>query len=355
MALGDESSGGSEGAADQRSSTNVRVVLKAFGGPENLEVVRGEPLPKPGPGQVRVRTLAASVQFTDVILRKGQYPDLKERPPLTLGYDTVGVIEEVGAGVTEWKVGDRIADLTMTGGYAQHRLLQAARLTRVPESIDPAQAAAVVLGGMTAHQLLHRHANVQRGQRVLVHGAAGSVGQMLLELGRLAGLEMYGTARAKHADLIASFGATPIDYQNQDFTTVVPQGFDVIFDGIGEAGFKKSWSAVKQGGFLSAYGFQVGVQTNATFLTIGMWIGRLFLWNLLPNGKRAGFYSITSMRKAHPQWFQEDLGTLFALIASGKLSPRIAQRLRFDDVADAHRKLEAGGLDGKLVIDPALG
>lgn len=334
---------------------NTRVLLQAFGGPDRFEVVRGEPLPKPGPGQVRVRTLAASVQFTDVILRKGQYPDLKEKPPLTLGYDTVGVIEELGLGVTDWSVGDRVADLTMIGGYAHHRLLEANRLTRVPESLDPAQAAAVVLGGMTAYQLLHRHARVQKGQRVLIHGAAGSVGQALLELGRLSGLEMYGTARAQHADLVASFGATPIDYKKDDFTKVVPEGFDVIFDGIGEAGFTRSWSAVKKGGFLSAYGFQWGVQTNAAFLSIGMWIGRLYLWNALPNGKRAGFYSISSLRKSHPDWFKEDLTKLFALLESGKLAPRVAERLRFDQVADAHRRLEEGGLDGKLILDPSLG
>jgi NADPH:quinone reductase-like Zn-dependent oxidoreductase len=237
--------------------------------------------------------------------------------------------------VTGWKVGDRVADLTMTGGYATHRLLEASRLTRVPEGVDPGQAAAVVLGGMTAYQLLHRHANVQRGQRVLIHGAAGSVGQMLLELGRLAGLEMYGTARAKHADLVASFGATPIDYQKDDFGKVVPDGYDVVFDGIGEAGFTKSWAAVKKGGFLSAYGFQAGVQTNAAYLTIGMWIGRIYLWNALPNGKRAGFYSISSLRKQHPEWFKEDLAKLFALVASGELTPRVAERIRLDDVADA--------------------
>jgi len=312
-------------------------------------------MPKPGPGQVRVRTLAASVQFTDVILRKGQYPDLKDKPPLTLGYDTVGVIDALGDGVTDWKVGDRVADLTMTGGYTLYRLLDAARLTRVPDGVDPAQAAAVVLGGMTAYQLLHRHAKVKAGQRVLIHGAAGSVGQILLALGRAAGLEMYGTARASHAALVASFGATPIDYQKEDFRKVVPDGFDVVFDGIGEAGFKKSWGAVKKGGFLSAFGFQIGVQTNAASIKIGWWIGRLYIWNALPNGKHAGFYSIMAMRKSHPDWFKEDLDKLFSLVASGKLSPHIAQRIQLEDVADAHRRLEAGGLDGKLVIVPSVG
>jgi NADPH2:quinone reductase len=180
------------------------------------------------------------------------------------------------------------------------------------------------------------------------------VGQVLLELGRAAGLEMYGTARGKHADLVASFGATPIDYQKEDFTKVVPAGFDVVFDAIAEDGFKKSWSAVKKGGFLSAYGVQAGVQANESSWTIGSWIARVHLWNALPNGKRAGFYSITSMRKDHPDWFKEDLGKLFAMVATGAIDPpRIAERVRIEDVAVAHRKLERGGLDGKLVIEPA--
>lgn len=332
--------------------TNARLVLTRFGGPDAFELVEGEPLPRPGPGQVRVRVQAASVQFTDIILRKGQYPDLKEKPPLTLGYDVVGEVDAIGEGVREWKVGDRVADLTMTGSYARYRLLDAARITRVPADVDAAEAAALVLGGMTAYQLLHRHANVKAGQRVLIHGAAGSVGQLLLTLGRLAGLEMYGTARAKHADLVASLGATPIDYEGEDFTKVVDGGFDVVFDGIGEQGFRRSWSAVKKGGFLSAYGFQQGVQTNAAFLQIGLWIGRLYVWNALPNGKRAGFYSITSLRKEHPEWFKQDLEALFGLLSRREVVPRVAERIQLADVPDAHRRLEEGGLDGKLVITP---
>jgi NADPH:quinone reductase-like Zn-dependent oxidoreductase len=334
--------------------SNTRVVLTRFGGPEGFEVVRGEPLPSPGPGQIRVRTLAASVQFTDVIIRKGMYPDLKEKPPFTPGYDSVGEVDAIGAGVSGLVVGDRVADMTMTGGYAHYRLLDASRVTKVPSGVDPAAAAALVLGGMTAYQLLHREAKVQKGQRVLIHGAAGSVGQVLLELGKLAGLEMYGTARAEHRDLVASYGATPIDYRKEDFARVVPDGYDVVFDGIGEEGFKRSWAAVKKGGFLSAYGFSSGVQSGAAFLTIGMWLGRVWVWNALPNGKRAHFYSITALRKAHPEWFTEDLGALFALLAKGAIAPRVAERIRFDQVADAHRKLEAGGLTGKLVIDPTL-
>jgi NADPH:quinone reductase-like Zn-dependent oxidoreductase len=335
------------------SETNARVVLKAFGGAENLGVVRGEPMPTPGKGQVRVRVLAATVQFTDVIIRKGIYPDLKEKPPFTPGYDVVGEITAIGPGVTGFSIGDRVADMTMIGSWAEHRLLEADRLTRVPDGVDPAQAAALVLSGMTAYQLLHRHAHVKKGQKALVIGAAGAVGQQLLALGKIAGLELLGTARGEHADLIASFGATPIDYRREDWVKAAG-GVDVVFDGIAEDGFRKSWRALRAGGFLSAYGFSAGVTSGASVMAIGMLFARLFFWDLLPNGKRAGFYSISALREKHPQWFREDLAALFALLAEGKLAPRV-QAITLDEVPEASRKVEAGGLDAKPVYVPKAG
>src|SRR5690606_38954887 len=176
---------------DARGAHNARVVLKRFGDVEGFELREGEPLPEPGPGQVRVRVLAACVQFTDVIIRKGRYPELKERPPFTPGYDVVGVVDACGEGV-ELAVGERVADLTVTGSYARHRLLDASQLVRVPSEVDPAEAATLVLSWTTAYQLLHRHAKVKEGARVLIHGAAGAVGLALLALGRLHGLTMFG-------------------------------------------------------------------------------------------------------------------------------------------------------------------
>ena len=331
---------------------NRRVVLASFGGPENFTIVE-EPLPEPGPGQVRVRVLAASVQYTDVIIRKGEYPDLKEKPPLTPGYDVVGEIDAMGPGVDGFAIGDRVADMTMIGSSARYRLLEAKRVVRVPVDVDPAAAVSFVLGWLTAYQLLHRHARVQRGQSILVQGAAGAVGQALLELGRRAGLEMYGTCRAEHADLVESLGATAIDYRKEDVTQVLAGGVDVVFDGIAEDGFRKSWKVVKRGGFLAAYGFSAGIQAGVSFFTIARWFLRVPLWNLVPNGKRAGFYSITKLRKQHPKWFAEDLAQLFAWLADGSIDPRVQERIDLDGIADAHRRLERGGLTGKLVIVPA--
>jgi NADPH:quinone reductase and related Zn-dependent oxidoreductases len=200
--------------------------------------------------------------------------------------------------------------------------------------------------------MLHRAARIQPGQRVLVHGAAGAVGQALIVLGRLAGAEVWGAARGKHAELVRELGATPIDYEREDFARVVPDGFDVVFDGIGEGGFRRSFSAVRRGGMLCAYGYSADVQAQRRMAAMLMWIARLYVWRWLPGGKRAGFYSINVMRARHPAWFREDLEQLFGLLASGVIRPRVARRIGFDDVAEAHRRLEAGGLEGKLVLCP---
>ena len=182
----------------------------------------------------------------------------------------------------------------------------------------------------------------------------GAVGQALLTLGRMAGLEMWGTARDAQAPLIRELGANPIDYQREDFTRVLPGGFDVVFDGVGEDGYRRSYAALKRGGLLCAIGFSASVQAQRRMLPIVMEIARLYLWRLLPSGKRARFYSINLMRARHPAWFKEDLERLFELLADGAIRPRVAERISFGEVAEAHRRLEAGGLEGKLVLCPDL-
>jgi NADPH:quinone reductase len=271
-----------------------------------------------------------------------------------MGYDVVGEVDQLGDGVRGFQLGDRVADMTVVGSNAAYRTLRADHLARVPEGPDPAEAATLILSWTTAYQLLHRAARVRRGQRVLVHGAAGAVGQALLALGRLAGLEQWGTARGEHAALVRELGATPIDYQREDFTRVLPGGFDVVFDGVGENGYRRSFAALRRGGLLCAIGYSAGVQAHRRMFTMLMWIVRLYLWRLLPGGKHARFYSINAMRSRHPAWFREDLERLFGLLATGAIRPRVAKRISFDEVADAHRRLEAGGLEGKLVLCPDL-
>jgi len=337
---------------------NRVVQVRRFGGPDGLEVVDA-PLPTAGRGEVRVRVLASGLEYTDVLIRRHIYPQTAAcRPPFVLGYDVVGEIDQLGDGVSGFQIGDRVADLTVLGSNADYRRLLANQVNRVPAGVDVAEAATLILSWTTAYQLLHRTARVRQGQRVLVHGAAGAVGQALLALGQIAGLELWGTARGAHAALIRKFGATPIDYQREDFTRVLPGGFDVVFDGVGANGYRPSFAALKRGGMLCAYGYTAGAQAQRRLLNIVVWIARLYLWrrllSWLPGGKRVRPYSINLMRARHADWFREDLERLFGLLANGAIQPRVAERIGFDEVADAHRRIEAGGLDGKIVLCPDL-
>jgi NADPH:quinone reductase-like Zn-dependent oxidoreductase len=193
---------------------------------------------------------------------------------------------------------------------------------------------------------------------VLVQGAAGAVGQALTVLGKMAGLELWGTARTEHAALVRALGATPIDYQREDFTRALPGGFDVVFDGIGENAYRRSFAALRREGLLCAYGYTAKVQARPRLGAALAWMARIYLGRrllgALPGGKRLSLYSINALRARHPAWFREDLEQLFAMLAAGTIAPRIAARISFEEVADAHRRLEAGGLDGKLVLCPDL-
>ena len=332
-------------------STQRVLLLQKFGGPAEFAAVE-RPMPDPGVGEVLVKVLAASVQFTDVILRKGRYPDLKDKPPLVLGYDLVGEVVKVGPGVHVVSIGQRVADLTMTGSYAQYRTLEADRVTVVDAALDAGEATTLVLSWMIAYQLLHRDARVQKSQKLLVIGAAGAVGQALVVLGKLAGCEVWGAAHARHAELVRTLGAIHVDSDHSDFARVLPGGFDVVFDGIGENGFSRAWQAVGERGRLSAYGFSAGVKSNAPLLLVGLWFAKLWWWSKFSGSRTASFVSITSLRKEHPDWFLTDLGTLLGMLARGEIKPRVAERIGLDAVADAHDRLERGGLEGKIVLVP---
>jgi NADPH2:quinone reductase len=337
---------------------NRVVQVSRFGNPDGLEVVDA-PLPQAGRGEVRVRVLASGLEYTDVVIRRHLYAQtMRRKPPFVMGYDVVGEIDQLGDGVREFQPGDRVADMTVLGSNASYRTLRAEDLTRVPAGVDAAEAAVLILSWTTAYQLLHRAARIQRGQCALVQGAAGAVGQALLVLGTMAGLELWGTARGKHAALVRALGATPIDYQHEDFTRILPGGFDVVFDGVGEDDYRRAFAALKPGGLLCAYGYSAHVHPGRHLLDLLTRIARVYLWrqlrSWLPGGKRVYLYSINLMRARHPAWFREDLERLFGLLASGAIRPRVAERLSFDEVAEAHRRLEAGGLEGKLVLCPDL-
>lgn len=332
---------------------NRVVQLSEYGGPEALRIV-DLPMPTAGRGEVRVHVLASSINYTETLIRRHLYPQTAAyKAPFVMGYDVVGRIDQIGPDVTAFRLGDRVADMTVVGSDATYRILKAKDLTLVPPAIDAAQAATLILSWTTAYQLLHRAAKVSHGQRILVHGAGGAVGQALLSLSRLAGIEAWGAAHGKNAEVIRKLGATPVDYDREDFTRVLPGGFDVVFDGIGEDGYRRSFAALKRGGLLVAIGYSAGAQANQSMLGVIAAIARLYLWGWMPGGKRTRFYSINVMRARHPEWFKQDLAYLFDLLKDGQINPMVAERISFDQVPEAHRRLEAGGLEGKLVLCPA--
>jgi NADPH:quinone reductase-like Zn-dependent oxidoreductase len=338
---------------------NTRVVITTHGGPEVLKMIE-EDLPEPRPGEVRLKVLATGVAFADVLMRYGMYPNV---PPLPFspGYDVVGIVDKLGNGVDSFTLGDTVAALTMFGGYSRFVCVPADELTRVPAGVDPVEAVSLVLNYVTAQQMIHRIAQLQTGQTVLIHGAAGGVGTAALELGKLAGLKLFGTAsRGKH-DLVTSLGGIPIDYKSDDFVKRVFEmtdnaGVDAVFDAVGGSNWWRSYKTLRAGGKgpggkLIGYGMSFVIENGrpsklrgaASFALMG-------LLGILPDGKSARWYSITTEKKKHPEWFREDLPGLLGLLRDGKIHPPISERLPLREAQRAHELLEHARVTGKIVL-----
>lgn len=329
-----------------------RIIITKFGGPEVLEVVEESTLPEPRLGEVRIKVLVTSAAFTDVMIRKGKYPDVKKKPPFSLGYDMVGMVDKLGPKATRFEVGAMVADLTIIGAYSEYICLPEAHLTPVPNGLDPAEAVSLILSYVTPYQMLHRVAKVKPGQRILVHGAGGAVGTAMLQLGRLMNLEMYGTDDpSKHA-LIASLGATPIDYHHQNLDThlrmAISGDLDAVFDPIGGDSLTRSLRLLRPGGILVAYGFQNAVMGKGGNIPFDFL--RLKYWDILPNQRSTAFYSIGAMRQQRPDYFLEDLSQLFDWLKQGKIKPVIAARMPLSEARQAHELIEQATVKGKIVL-----
>src|SRR5512137_1563255 len=183
---------------------HTRIIVTHYGGPEALRVVEEE-CPEPKDGEARVRVLAAGVSLPDIMAREGVHP---ETPPVpfTPGWDLVGIVDRLGDGTYGVQPGQAVAAMPIRGAYAEFVCLPHRDLVPVPSGLDAADAVSLVLNYVTAYQMLHRSAKVKLGQRVLFHGASGGVGTALLQLGRLAGVEMYGTCSARGAQAVAELG-----------------------------------------------------------------------------------------------------------------------------------------------------
>ena len=337
---------------------NVRVVITAHGGPEVLKLVE-EDLPQPKRGEVRVRILATGVAFADILMRYGLYPHTPALP-FAPGYDIVGDADALGEGVSDFAPGDRVAALIKWGGYSRYLCLAATELIAAPKELDPAEAVSLILNYTTAYQMIHRLGKLKSG-RMLVHGGAGGVGTAALQLGRLQNLEMYATAsRAKH-DVITALGARPIDYRSDDFVARVLQmtgnvGVDVALDAVGGSNWWRSYKTLRAGGarpggMLIGYGISAALENGRpSKLTGAASFALLGLLAILPDGKRAHWYNIASLKKKYPEWFREDLMQLFTLLGEKKIRPEIAERLPLREAARAHELLENARVSGKIVL-----
>ena len=335
------------------SMKNHRVVVTRHGGPEVLQVVE-EDLPEPEAGEVRVKVLAAGVSAYDLMFRRsGLFPGTP-RVPFTLGEDVVGVVDKLGEEVSTVEPGQMVAGgtwaLGVGGGYAEFICLPASELVPVPSHVDPAEAVCLVVNYLTAHMAMHRTANVKSGERILVQGAAGGTGTALLELGKLAGLEMYGTASKYNHELVSVLGATPIDYRNEDFVerirSLTGDGVDVVFDPIGGARqLWRSYRVLRKDGRLVWFG--VAATKKGGLLVIPFTLLTVFLLKLIPDGKQAPLAPDLSEDNA---WYRETLAELLDLLAAGKIKPVVADRIPLDEAARAHELLERGGYAGKVVL-----
>ena len=330
------------------------VVITKHGPPEVLQV-QERPDPVLGAGQVRVTVAAAGLNFAEVMARQGLYPDAP-KPPCVVGYEVAGTIAELGEGVTGVAVGDRVIAGTEFGGHAEQVVVGEGEIIPLPDNLSFEQGAAIPVNYSTAWAALVAYANLQRGERVLLHAAAGGVGIAATQLAKLGGAEIWGTASPSKHDAIRGFGVDhPVDYRKDGWEDGLPK-FDVILDALGGASFNRSYAMLRPGGRLVAYGASVVVSGDKR--------------NLLKAAPQAlrmvrGFNLMDQMSESkaviglNMLTLWKDRGTLEpwvaplrGLLADGSLTPVVHEAVPFDRAADAHRIIQERKNVGKVVLVP---
>jgi NADPH:quinone reductase len=319
------------------------IQVAKFGGPEELKLVDA-PVPKPGPGEALVKIAASGVNFIDVYFRIGLY---KADPPFTPGNEASGTVEAVGPDVTEVAPGDRVAYAMHRGSYAEYTVVPARQLVKLPEGVDFNTAAAAMLQGMTAHYLSHSTWPLKSGDKCLIHAAAGGTGRLLVQMAKMRGATVYGTAGTdEKAALAKEAGADEmILYTKQDFVAEVKRftdgkGVDVVYDSVGQSTFLKGLDIIRPRGLMALFGQSSGAVEpfNPSIL----------------NQKGSLFLTRPSLA-THCLTREELLwraGDVLSWIASGKLKLRIDRTYALGDAAQSHRDLEGRKTAGKLLLIP---
>jgi NADPH2:quinone reductase len=312
-----------------------------------LEVSRRPPRPR----EVVIHVRRAGVALGDILRARGHLPGTVY--PLTPGYDVAGEVVDTGSRVSGVHRGDRVAAYTLTGGYSQIVTVGEHRVVALPGGAANAEAVALVLNYVTARQMLHRLARVRRGEVALVQGAAGGVGTALLELGRLEGIRIYGTASAAKRSVVESLGAVPLDYRDPGALEAIrraePAGLDAVFESVSPTSARATRRLLRQGGTLVYYGFVALARGGAEppgLMGLGLQVAAL---RLLSPRVRTRIYAIDVDR--HRTWFREDLQWLLGLLHKGSLSPRVHATYPLERAAEAHAALLDGSVSGKIVLD----
>jgi NADPH2:quinone reductase len=319
------------------------IVVKQFGSPEALALAE-VPKPKPGPKQALVRIKAAGFNFIDVYHRTGFY---KTDLPFIPGSEAAGVVEEVGSDVSEVAVGDHVAYAMVRGSYAEYAAVPAWQLVKIPDSVDFTIAAAAMLQGMTAHYLMHSTYALKKSDTVLLHAAAGGVGLLIVQMAKMLGARVIGTASTEaKAALAKEFGADEIIlYTKDDFEIEVKRltgqrGVDVVYDSVGQTTFLKGLNCLRPRGMMALFGQSSGPVAP---LDPGVLAakGSLFL-------TRPSLANYASTRE-ELLW---RAGDVLKFIESGALTIRIEKIYRLAEAPQAHRDLEGRKTSGKLLLVP---
>ena len=318
------------------------VVIEETGGPEKLKLVERE-VGEPGPGQIRIRHRACGLNFIDVYQRSGLY---KLDLPHPLGMEATGVIEAVGDGVTHLKPGDRAAYAAMPpGAYSEARVMPAAQVCPLPDGISFEEGAAIMLQGMTVEYLFHRTTPIAKGERVLFHAAAGGVGLLACQWARSEGIDLIGTAGSDEKCQLASEAgaAHVVNYRTENFVDRVREitggkGVDVVMDGVGRDTFDGSLDCLRPLGFMISFGNASGPVEPVSLLTLAA-KGSLKL-------TRATLFT----HIADHETCQDMARHVFDKVLSGAIRARIGQTFPLEDVAEAHRALEARKTTGSTIL-----
>ncbi|WP_368187858.1 zinc-binding dehydrogenase [Aestuariibius sp. HNIBRBA575] len=336
------------------SVPNHRIVVPRRGAPDVLTWTPSQIQP-PAAGHVRIRVEAAGVSGYDLMLRKHWFFGFP-KTPYTPGEDLVGIVDAVGQGVSAFKVGQRVASWTFGQGkgYSQMVNRPAETLVAVPDGLDPVVAAAIITNYLTAALTLEKTVCAQPGERVLIHGASGGVGSALLQLGRLAGLELYGTASTKNVGFVQENGATAINYQTENVVrrirNLTKNGVDIVIDVVGgPRQLMRSARSLRRGGRLMMLGMASTKTSGVKMIPLSiLTLGLIALW---PNGLKLPMSpSMLSYPARNLDWYRDTLTDLLTQAANGHLHPAIAAKIPMHDAAKAHLLLEKGGVVGKVVL-----